>query len=292
MSNDTALPVAAGRRLLLIALLAVLATISGLALTRAQRLRDRWPAEADNLYLPSSRLLRAMSLGHTELAADLVAARANVYFGAQLVAKQPHLWLARYLDTAADLDPRFQRLYLNGATTIMYSSSKMTVDSVVQANSLLRRGAKIFPGDWQLPFQTGFNLFFELPRLAGENDPRVPSWRQDGLELLRQVSTFDGIPPYLPSLVARLLTKRGSQELAIKQLEQAYAATSSKETRQQILISLSRLRSQSLTDQLQEDQRRMQELVEQNYPYAPESFNVIAAPRRRGGVDLHAWTQP
>src|SRR5271157_5639417 len=89
-------------------LLLALSTIALLCLSRANALHDRWPPEADTFYLPPSRILKLASLGHSELAADLIHSRANVYFGTQLHARLPTKWLAQYLHTAIDLDPQFR----------------------------------------------------------------------------------------------------------------------------------------------------------------------------------------
>ena len=89
-------------------------------------------------------------------------------------------------DTAVALDPRFHRLYLRGAAMLVYGGGTISVDSLLAANQLLQRGMREFPGDWELPFQRGFNLLFELPKLVGESDPRVPDWRQEGVEALRR----------------------------------------------------------------------------------------------------------
>ena len=75
----------------------------------ANSLRGLWPPEADTFYLPPSNVLRIASFGHTELGADLIHARANVYFGTQLHARMPTKWLGQYLHAAIDLDPQFHR---------------------------------------------------------------------------------------------------------------------------------------------------------------------------------------
>ena len=249
-------------------------------------LRASWPPEADLMYLPSSATLRWLSLGHTELAADLVAARANVYYGTQITAKAPQLWLDRYVHTAIDLDPRFHRLYLSGAAMVVYHGGKITPENVIKANAILERGTRAFPEDWNLLFQLGFNKFFELPGAAGQDDKRVPRWRQEGVEALRQATLFGDVPAWLPNLVARLLTKQGADELAVRHLEQAYAATSSEETRQQIRGKLELLRSRSLLQQMEEGRRKFEADMAAAYPYAPEAFSVITGPRHPRKVTI------
>ena len=256
-----------------------------LCLRQASARRATWPPEADTFYLPSSRTLHLMSLGHHELAADLVSARGNVYFGTQIMSKGEQRWLAPYVNTAVDLDPHFHRLYVSGAAMVIYSGKAVTLDMVEAATALLERGIAVFPLDWELKFQVGFNYLFELPKLVHADDPRVPRWRQKGVEALRQAALFDGIPDWLPNLVARMLTKDGSADMAIRHLEQAYAVASSEEARVQIRGKLMQLKGQQITRQLEEERKKFQEKLKDRYPYAPEAFSVIA-PRRPRTVDL------
>jgi hypothetical protein len=268
------------RPLVALALFAACLTLAALGRHQAQLRRSTWPPEADLMYLPSSTTLRWLALGHTELAADLVAARDNVYYGTQLGTKAPLRWLHNYLHTAIDLDPQFHRVYMSGAAMVVYHGGKITPDNVIQANAILARGVKTFPGDWNLLFQLGFNQFYELPGAAAADDKRIPGWRQEGLEALRQATLFEGVPTWLPNLVARLLTKQGADELAIRHLEQAYAATSSEETRAQIRAKLESLQSRQLIDSMEQGRHRFEADVAAGYPYAPEAFSVITGPRR------------
>ncbi len=273
------------------AVMAVLAlvgagSIASASLQWARNLRAGWPPEADTYYLPSSRSLRLMSLGHTELAADLIAARSNVYFGTQLSNHGARRWLFRYIETAVDLDPKFHRLFVSGAAMIVYSGKKMTLDAFEHANALLERGIESFPYDWEIYFQLGFNLMFEMPQLADKDDPRAAKWRQRGVEALQQAALFEGVPYWLPNLVARMLTKRGSEEMAIKHLEQAYAVTSSEEARQQIRHKLVGLRGKQMASELEDARHRYQEMVEKRYPYAPDGFSIVAGARRDRAVDV------
>jgi hypothetical protein len=265
-----------------VALLAVaLAIIAGTRATlhRALALRADWPAEDDTLALPSAGALRVASLGHTEVAADLVAARTYVYFGAQVAAHGDSRWLERYLTTALELDPSFHGLYKRGATMLVYTGKAFSVDALLAADRILTRGVRAFPSDWEIWFQQGFNLLFELPPLAGEDDPRVPAWRQRGVEALRQATLLDGVPPWLPNLAAQMLTKQGGQELALRHLEQTYAVTSDEATREQIRRKLASLRDTTVAAALEREAADLQKLVDDRYPYAPEAYSLIAGPR-------------
>jgi hypothetical protein len=256
-----------------------------LCLEQASVRRATWPAEADTFYLPTSNTLRLLSVGHHELASDLVAARGNVYFGTQILSGAEQRWLTRYLDTAVDLDPWFHRLYLSGSAMTIYNGKEVSLGAMEAATALLERGVKVFPLDWEIKFQLGFNDLFELPKLVSADDPRIPQWRQRGVEALRQAALFEGGPEWLPNLVARMLTKNGSQDMAIRHLEQAYAVAATEEARTQIRYKLIQLKGQQFSRQLEEEHHRFQKKIGERYPYAPEAFSVIA-PRHPRTVDL------
>jgi hypothetical protein len=278
-----------GTAFAVLAIFAGLAAASALCLARAERLRGEWPPEADTYYLPPSSALRVASLRHNELAADLIHARANVYFGTQLNARVPTKWLANYLHTAMDLDPRFDRLYLSGAAMLIYNGQRISPDMVLAATQVLERGSKALPFEWEFPFQIGFNYLYELPQDAGEDDPRVPGWRQRGVEYLRQAALYEGVPYYVPNLVARMLTKSGADDLAIRHLEQSYAVATNPEARAQIRNKLLALRGQRLTEQLEESVRTFDKMVSHRMTGSPEAFALVAGPRTTA---LGVFAQP
>jgi len=260
-------------------LLLALATVALLCQSRANALHDRWPPEADTFYLPPSKIVKLASLGHSELAADLIHARANVYFGTQLHARLPTKWLAQYLHAAIDLDPQFRRLYLAGAAMLIYNGQRIVPDMILAANTVLERGRQAFPFDWEIPFQLGFNLLYELPSDATPDDSRIPGWRQQGVEILRQAALYEGVPYFIPSLVGHMLTKEGSKDLGVRHLEQAYAVATSEEARTQIRYRLAELRGQQVAEDLAKRQREFQSLVDGRYPDFPEAFSLIVGPR-------------
>lgn len=268
-------------------LVALMAAALGLR-AQASRTRDRWPPEADTFYLPSSRILKVLSFGHGELGADLIHARANVYFGTQLHARMPTQWLGKYLDAALDLDPQFKRLYVSGSAMIVYNGQRITPPMVLEANRILERGRKVYPFDWEITFQLGFNLLFELPNDADAGDTRIPEWRQQGVEFLRQAALLEGVPPYLSNLVARMLTRQGSQALAVKHLEQAYAVAASDEAREQIRNKLIQMRGRQMSDGLVEMRRQYSQLIGSGFAQLPEAFTIVVGPRSTSNAIIAA----
>ena len=260
-------------------LLPALALVAGLCQSRANGLHLLWPPEADTFYLPPSKILKLASLGHSELAADLIHSRANVYFGTQLHARLPTKWLAQYLHAAIDLDPQFRRLYLAGAAMLIYNGQRIVPDMILAANTVLERGRQAFPFDWEIPFQLGFNLLYELPMDAKPDDPRIPGWRQQGVEIMRQAALYEGVPYFIPNLVAGMLTKQGSQALAVRHLEQAYAVATNEEAREQIRQKMFQLRGSQVAQDLAGRQHEFQSMVDSRYPDFPEAFSLVIGPR-------------
>lgn len=252
----------------------------------ASTIRQQWPAEVDELYLPPASTLRLASLGHTELFADLLAIRTNVYFGEQLADKGAHRWLDYYLDAIVELDPYFEPIYLRGATMLVYNGRQMSLEMFEKADALLARGLQVFPGSWELWFQRGFNLAFEMAKLVPADSPRRAQWLREGTEALRRSTLFAGVPPHLPSLVARMLTEQGERELAIQHLERAHAITNDPNARAQIELKLHALMGEHVRASYATESERLRRLVEERYPYAPEAFSLIAGPRAPDPVRL------
>jgi len=261
------------------------------AQSRAVALRDDWPPEVDELYLPPAKAIRWASVGHTELMADLIAARTNVYFGEQLSSKSAQKWLSFYLNTVVDLDPNFEPIYMRGAAMIFYNGQQPTLERIEAANRLLERGIQHFPDKWDLWFQLGFNKAFEMPGIAPK-DPRIEQWKREGTEALRRSTYFDGIPAYLPNLVAKMLTEQGERELAIQHLERTYAVASDPRTRQSIRNKILQLMGENYAASFENAARNLGIMVAERYPYAPEAFSLIAGERQTVGVDLKTLGRP
>ena len=162
---------------------------------------------------------------------------------------------------------------------LIYNGQRIVPDMILAANGVLERGRQAFPFDWEIPFQLGFNLLYELPNDASPDDPRIPGWRAQGVEILRQAALFEGVPYFIPNLVARMLTKGGSEDLAVRHLEQAYAVATSQEARAQISGKLFQLRGRQAAEDMEEKQREFQTMVNGRYPEFPEAFSIVIGPR-------------
>jgi hypothetical protein len=87
------------------------------------------------------------------------------------------------------------------------------------------------------------------------------------------------VPFFIPNLVARMLTKQGSQDLAVRHLEQAYAVATSEVARTQIRSKLAQLRGIQVAEDLAEKQREFQSMVNGRYLDFSEAFSLVIGPR-------------
>lgn len=233
--------------------------------------RDRLPAEQELHYLPEPTALKAMSLGYTELGADLVWIRQILYFGDEFTKKGDFRFMDRYLRTALALDPNFRRLYAWAG--ISYTASGVPVTNVMvrESNELLELGLQRFPNDWELHFMLGVNYIHQLQT----SDPaQKQAFKLKGAEHIRRAALAGGGPAWLPVLVATILTKGGETEAAIRHLEEILLTTEEDAVRTHVRNKLMQLRR----DALPEMERHREEFTKRwqaQLRYAPADFYVL-----------------
>jgi len=110
---------------------------------------DRYDEEL--MYFPSGKFLREASLGHEMLVADLAWLRAIQYYGRHRQTDQDYSMAGHIFDVVTTLDPNFRNAYVFGALVLAQDAGE-----VARGLDLLHRGMVALPGEWLLPFETGF----------------------------------------------------------------------------------------------------------------------------------------
>lgn len=258
------------RRVLLLLLVAALASGATLAHSEAQRRRDAFPAENDLAYLPRASLLRTLSLGHPELMADLVFIRTITYFGTQFAAGKNYEWLPRHLDTVVELDPYFLGAYRFAGLALMYNGRAITNREVRESSRFLELGAKRFPSNWELSFMLGCNYLFELK----SDDPAEKERnRHVGGQWIRRAAIAGG-PAWLPGLAASIMSREGETEAALRYLEEAYLTAADERTRDEVGRLLAARRAESV-EHLSQAREAFVASWKRHLPYAPADLHVL-----------------
>src|SRR5260370_14371346 len=97
-------------------LLVALSAGSILTLRKVETLRGKEATLEEILYLPSGKMLKRMSLGYSNLLADVYWTRAVQYFGTRFDQRSTRYdLLAPLLDITTDLDPHLIVAYETGS---------------------------------------------------------------------------------------------------------------------------------------------------------------------------------
>lgn len=140
---------------------------------------------AQFVYVPDPRLLRALSLGHTGALADLLWFRTISYFGDHYYSDRLYPWLFRMCDVVTDLDPKALHVYRFAGVILPWEANRPD-DGI----ALLEKGLQHFPDSWYLHWLVGFNYYFFKDDLQNASDH------------LRRAAELPGTHPYVSRLAA------------------------------------------------------------------------------------------
>jgi hypothetical protein len=263
------------RSLAAVAAFLALAGATGLAHHETAARRESFPVVEDLVYLPSAPSLRLVSLGHTEMVADLVFLQTLLYFSASLTGTRNYDWLDPHLDTVIALDPDFRLPYIFGSRATMYNGNEITNRSVESSNHFLEAGLQRFPNDWELSFALGCNYIFELQT---NNPKQKEAWRRTGGRWIRHAAIAGGGPPWLANLAAKIMSEEGQAEASERYLEEAYLTASDEKAKEELGRLLAARRRENF-QRLAAAGKAFEESWQRTLPYAPgDLFVAIGAP--------------
>ena len=150
-------------------------------------------------------VVRAFSLGFSDVLADLYWLRAVQYYGRQRQIEAPtgYADLLPLLETAAELDARFEIVYRYGA--VFLSEARPIGAGRPEAGvEFLKKGADRNLANWRLRQDQGLFTFVYL-----EDAHR-------GSEVLLQAAEIPGSAPWLKPLAAQVLAQGGELEASLQ----------------------------------------------------------------------------
>jgi len=208
------------------ALLAVFVAAAAALRPRAAALRP--PPVETQLDIPPvpSDVLGPFSFGFRAVLSDVMFLEAIQALGANhgfmtLAGGAPYdRQLARLLQYATDLDPKFGGAYRFAGSAL----PRMTLDghtaNVVPAVQILERGVRERPDDWRIAFTLGYLQAFELGELRQAADN------------LAHAARIPGSPAYLGLLATRLEVEGGELDAAQTMAQTMVAEATEERTRQ------------------------------------------------------------
>lgn len=159
--------------------------------------RNRWIESEALLFLPTGQYLRAVSLGHQDLVADLLYLWSIQYYGHHRTTEgRRYLW--RIYEVITDLDPQYQDAYLTGALVMAVDMNDPEL-----AIQLLERGAAANPGHWIYLVEAAHYAWMGL-----EDYPRAAAYFDRALQV-------PGVPPMVRRARAGMIEFSGDAGQAL-----------------------------------------------------------------------------
>jgi hypothetical protein len=192
--------------------------------TESLRPRDA-NASIDVPPLPAE-VARPFAFGMRSLAADLTFLETIQVHGArknnqpEREAQHDDRLQARLLTYTTNLDEKFAGAYRYAGTTLPRHTLDGKAYGVLDAWSLLRKGARERPDDWKIAFELGFIEAYYLGQMA------------DAAEHLAAAARQPHAPAYLGLLATRLAADAGDLGIAQQMAETMAAEASDDEARQ------------------------------------------------------------
>jgi hypothetical protein len=240
----------------------------------------------ERYYLPSAGWLGAFSAGYNEVVTDFVWVKTVVYFGGSFLSSKDESnedesssFTVNYLSTAAELDPKFRRLYTRGSGLTLFQKNGVVTEKTVKASiDLLERGARAFPDDGEIAFQLGFMNYYEMePFLPKEKDhPTRRFHKEHGAELIRRAALMDRAPSYAAGLSFSLLSKEGLDDLIIEHLKKLLVKETNEKIRETLLYQLRKEAGKAAEREIETSEKLLTEWRE-NLPFVPFDLYLIIA---------------
>jgi hypothetical protein len=194
------------------------------------------------IWIPSGKVLRALSLGHNGLLADIYWTRAVQYFGRQRVERKfVYPLLAPLLEITVSLDPQLLVAYKFGGV-FLSAPEPHGAGQPDKAVELLRRGIEANPNEWRLWHDLGFLYYWELKDYEAASQAYLEG------------SRHPNAAPWMEVMAAVILQKGGDRETSRFLWTEIYNSTEDPTIRKNARDHLDTLRA---LDDIEELERRV-----------------------------------
>lgn len=236
---------------------------------------------AEVLYVPDTRLVRLMTLGYEQAAADLMWVRTLEYFARHFVTDRNYRWLEHFLDQIIELDPKFDKVYHWAGASVLYGR-RFTSENIALSNRFYQLALAADPDDYEAAYRIGLNHYIEMPGALmreGADAAAQAREREIGLEYLERAANIPGAPERMRQLVASISNRLGKQQLALQYLVDLYIQTDDPERKAELRARIEELRTAGGSAEFAEAATRFEAAWKQSYPYVPPTvFALMGEP--------------
>ncbi len=195
-------------------------------------------------FIPSGDFASTACLGFDATAADLLWIRTVMYFGENYDGSDDntwYVWVYYMVDLVTDLDPHFTAPYKYGGTMLRIDPSWVDASNLIMA-----KGMASNPDYWYFPFSIAMNYFL-----------------RDEVETAAHYATLAAASPdapfYMANLAASMLNDSNHREVALRFLEEEYAASVSEQRKEAIYVKIQETRFEMAREVVEEARQRYRE---------------------------------
>jgi len=267
------------------ALLACAAFLAFASVTHRAALdvRDQFETIDRHVMVPSPSAARILSMGYTELAADVAWVRLLVYYGDGLVHNtgMPDTeGLVRLINV---LDPTFRKAYIWGAYATTFRNQFATQDEYEASVEILRRAVAQFPSDWEFSWVLGLRLFLDVKTGTPEELHRR---KEEGAMYIERAMHQPKAPGDLPLLAASIRTALGQKEQALRDLREMILNTEDEVARAKLQARYAALASEAAGRETAENAERTDREWKRFLPYAGRTLYLLVGPPPTQAISL------
>jgi hypothetical protein len=220
----------------------LLLVLASLGVYWTQRAVDRrvglFRGTEEVLYLPSGKVIKALSLGHHGLLADIYWMRAVQYYGGKRLKNEKRFdLLDPLIQIAVTLDPKLLHAYRFGSI-FLSERSPVGAERPEKAVALLQNGIEQNPDEWQLYRDLGFVYYWYV-----EDYKQAAHWFLEG-------SKNPNSARWMRTFAAELLAKGGSRDSARFLWQELLASSEDEQMRRNARENLLRLQALDEIDAL------------------------------------------
>jgi tetratricopeptide (TPR) repeat protein len=251
----------------------------------ADRLRERTAShlfkvrEIDDVYaLPPPAYVKALSLGYRDVVASILWASTLYQYGEHVGQNRRFQYSTQYLRTILELDPGFRPAYRFASAIVTMQAVAPSRDELEITKQLLEQGTRELPSDADVWGAYASFMLFEGSQFLDEETKA--SWRVQGAPAATHAVELGYFMDSLAISGSIFLERAGDRELAIAQLERAYAVAPTEETRDKIAARLRRLQAQEALSRVERVQRFFIGRWRDEAPWLNEGLFVLIGPQR------------
>ena len=257
-------------------MLAAAFTGSVLALQEAENSHGEQATLEEVLYIPSSRVLKRMSLGYSGLLANIYWTRAVQYYGEKRHEDAARFdVLAPLLDITTDLDPHLLVVYQHGSI-FLSQPPPVGAGQPDKAVALLEKGIRANPDYWRMYFTLGFIHYLD------RKDPKAAQ------QAFEKGSENPNALPWMKVMAATMAQHAGEPATALEIWQRLYENTEEKLIRDNAEQHIAAIR----VDQSIPELERAVEMYRQAAGHFPASWADLVRARVLPGIPIDPTSTP